>query len=175
VTTQGPKKSSKVHSKEAAPAGKQKASTDGSTRRRRPSHALVKDSSQSADVVALVRDLRAMIDTARGQVALAANAALTTLYWQIGHRVHTEVLESRRAEYGSRIVSAVGRRLEASYGRGFGEKSLHHMLRFAQTFPDAGIVSALRRQLSWSHFKQLIYIQDELTRTFYAEMCRIEG
>jgi hypothetical protein len=69
----------------------------------------------------------------------------------------------------------VGRQLEANYGRGFGEKSLHHMLRFAQAFPDPEIVSALRRQLSQSHFKQLIYIQDELKRTFYAEMCRVEG
>jgi hypothetical protein len=49
------------------------------------------------------------------------------------------------------------------------------MIRFAEAFPDAAIVSALRRQLSWSHFKQLIYIPDHLTRNFYAEMCRIEG
>ena len=127
------------------------------------------------EVSALVRDLGAMIDAARKQVAIAANATLTTLYWQIGHRVHAEVLEKRRAEYGARIVSAVGRQLQADYGRGFGEKSLHHMLRFAQAFPDPEIVSALRRQLSWSHFRQLIYIQDELKRTFYAEMCRVEG
>jgi predicted nuclease of restriction endonuclease-like (RecB) superfamily len=49
------------------------------------------------------------------------------------------------------------------------------MIRFARAFPSAEIVSALRRQLSWSHFKQLIYMEDELKRTFYAEMCRVEG
>lgn len=49
------------------------------------------------------------------------------------------------------------------------------MVRFAQAFATPEIVSALRRQLSWSHFKQLIYIDDELKRSFYAEMCRIEG
>jgi predicted nuclease of restriction endonuclease-like (RecB) superfamily len=65
--------------------------------------------------------------------------------------------------------------LEGRHGRGFGEKSLRHMLRFAQAFPEAEIVSALRRQLTWSHFKQLIYIPDDPKRTFYAEMCRIEG
>ncbi|OJH41977.1 PDDEXK nuclease domain-containing protein [Cystobacter ferrugineus] len=128
-----------------------------------------------ADVVGLVRDIGAMIDAARKQVSVTANAALMGLYWQIGQRVHTEVLEERRAEYGAQIVSAVGRQLEARYGRGFGEKSLRHMIRFARAFPSAEIVSALRRQLSWSHFKQLIYMEDELKRTFYAEMCRVEG
>jgi predicted nuclease of restriction endonuclease-like (RecB) superfamily len=49
------------------------------------------------------------------------------------------------------------------------------MLRFAEVFPDFEIVSALRRQLSWTHFKQLIYLDDPLKRDFYAEMCRIEG
>jgi predicted nuclease of restriction endonuclease-like (RecB) superfamily len=49
------------------------------------------------------------------------------------------------------------------------------MVRFAEAFPDSEIVSALRRQLTWTHFKHLIYIDDELKRTFYAEMSRVEG
>jgi predicted nuclease of restriction endonuclease-like (RecB) superfamily len=127
------------------------------------------------DVAPLVRDIGEMIDAARKQVSVTANAALTGLYWQIGQRVHTKVLDERRAAYGTQIVSAAGRQLEARYGRGFGDKSLRHMIRFARAFPSAEIVSALRRQLSWSHFKQLIYMDDELKRTFYAEMCRVEG
>jgi predicted nuclease of restriction endonuclease-like (RecB) superfamily len=59
--------------------------------------------------------------------------------------------------------------------RGGDSESLRHMVRFAEAFPDAELVSALWRQLSWSHFKQLIYIADDLKRDFYAEMCRIEG
>jgi DUF1016 N-terminal domain len=70
------------------------------------------------EVSALVRDFGSMIEAARKQVAVAANAALTTLYWQMGHRVRTEVLDGRRAEYGAQIVSEVGRQLEAHYGRG---------------------------------------------------------
>lgn len=144
---------------------------------KRPAKALATARSEPGDlaVSTLVHDLGALIDAARKQVAVAANAALTTLYWQIGQRVRTEVLDEQRAKYGGQIVSAVGRQLEARYGRGFGEKSLRHMVRFALAFPEPEIVSALRRQLSWSHFRQLIYIDDELKRTFYAEMCRIEG
>lgn len=48
------------------------------------------------------------------------------------------------------------------------------MIRFAEAFPDPEIVSALSRQLAWSHFKEIIYLKDELQRGFYAEMCRIE-
>jgi predicted nuclease of restriction endonuclease-like (RecB) superfamily len=127
------------------------------------------------DAKRLALDIGNLIESARGQVAQAANAALTTLYWQIGTRIHQDVLKARRAEYGAQIVSAVGRQLEAHYGRGFGEKSLRHMVRFAEAFPDAEIVSALRRQLAWTHFKQIIYIDHPLKREFYAEMCRAEG
>jgi predicted nuclease of restriction endonuclease-like (RecB) superfamily len=116
-----------------------------------------------------------MIEAARQQVAIAANVGLSTLYWQLGRRVHTKILEGRRAEYGGQIVAVLGRQLAARHGRGFDEKSLRHMVRFAEAFSDAEIVSALRRHLSWTHFKQLIYIDDPLKRDFYAEMCRIEG
>jgi len=127
------------------------------------------------DVSALVRDVRAMIEAARKQVVIVANTSLVTLHWQVGVRVHREVLEERRASYGARIVQEAGRQLAAEYGSGFNEKSLRHMIRFAQAFPDPEIVSALRRQLAWTHFKELSYIEDELKRSFYAEMCRVEG
>ena len=48
------------------------------------------------------------------------------------------------------------------------------MIRFAEVFPDTKIVSALLRQLSWSHFLSIIYLDDPLKRDFYAEMCRVE-
>lgn len=70
-----------------------------------------------------------MIDATRKQVAVTANAALTALYWQIGRRVHTQVLDEKRAEYGANIVAAVGRQLGTRYGRGFDEKSLRRMIR----------------------------------------------
>jgi len=49
-----------------------------------------------------------------------------------------------------------------------------HMMRFAEVFPDREIVSALLRQLSWTHFLAIIYLKDSLQRDFYAELCRIE-
>lgn len=56
-----------------------------------------------------------------------------------------------RAGYGEKILSTLARQLTADYGRGFSARNLRHMLRFAQAFPGEAIVSALRRQLSWTH------------------------
>lgn len=49
------------------------------------------------------------------------------------------------------------------------------MIRFAEIFQDDSIVSSVRRQLRWTHFRSLIYIEDSLKREFYIEMCCSEG
>lgn len=123
----------------------------------------------------LAREIKEMIEDARGQVARAANAAMTLLYWRIGSRIHRDILKERRAAYGAEVVATLGRDLENSFGRGFGEKNLRRMVQFAEAFPDSEIVAALVRQLSWTHFTMLIPIAEPLKRDFYAEMCRVEG
>lgn len=124
---------------------------------------------------ALITEIRQLIADARFRAASAVNAELTGLYWQVGNRIHREILGSQRAEYGEEIVSTLSRQLTTDFGRGFSAKNLRHMVRFAGAFPDEGIVSTLRRQLSWSHFKTLIYLDDALKRDFYIELCRLEG
>ena len=125
-------------------------------------------------VPSLVRDLGALIDEARRQVATVADATLVRLHWRIGHRIQMEVLEGRRAEYGGKIVAAVSRQLEARYGRGFNEKSVRRMVQFSSMFYDEAIVATLSRQLGWSHFVELMPVKNALAREFYAEMCRVE-
>ena len=68
----------------------------------------------------------------------------------------------------------MGRQLAEEYGSGFEEKNLRRMLQFEQAFPDVQIVAALSRQLSWTHFRELLPLKKPLQRDFYAEMCRIE-
>jgi hypothetical protein len=72
----------------------------------------------------LLGELRDMITDAREQLAQTANAALTTLYWNLGSRLRREILSEKRAEYGKRIVAAVGRQLSGEFGSGFSEKNL---------------------------------------------------
>ena len=59
----------------------------------------------------LIQDLRQIIEQARGHVAATANYALSMMYWRIGKRINTEVLDNQRAEYGKQIVASVARQL----------------------------------------------------------------
>lgn len=122
----------------------------------------------------LIEELRRMIEETRHGLAVTVNSAMTMLYWRIGKRISEEILKGERAEYGKEIVASMSQQLERDYGRGFSEKSLWHMLRFVEAFPDARIVSALMRELSWTHFLSIIYLSNTLQRDFYAEMCRVE-
>ena len=126
------------------------------------------------DTSSLLTELRQVIADARQSAAVAVNASLTLMYWRIGQRVRSEVLQGERAGYGEQIVATLSRQLSVEFGRSFSEKNMRHMVRFAQAFADESIVSTLSRQLAWSHFLELIYLKDPLARDFYAEMCRIE-
>jgi len=103
----------------------------------------------------LLVEVREMIVAARQSVASSVNATLTTLYWQIGRRIRRDILQEKRAEYGERIVSALGTQLTQEFGRGFATRNLFRMIRFAEVFPEIKIVSALRTQLGWTHFRKL--------------------
>ncbi len=126
------------------------------------------------DVQTLFCDIRGLIEETRSSVATIVNAGMTMLYWKIGNRIGTEVLREERADYGKEILVTLSKQLIHDYGRGFSVKNIRHMVKFASVFPDARIVSTLSRQLSWSHFKEIIYMGQPLQREFYAEMCRIE-
>lgn len=122
----------------------------------------------------LIGDIRALIEETRSAVAVTVNAGMTLLYWRIGKRICDDILRKERAGYGDEIVATLSRQLTTDYGGGFSEKSLRHMILFSETFPELEIVSTLSRQLSWSHFKEIIYLKQPLQKEFYAEMCRVE-
>ncbi len=71
-------------------------------------------------------------------------------------------------------MDALARHLTAEYERGWSEQQLRHCMRAAEVFPDEAILSALRRELSWTHLKTLMYVEDPLKRDFYIELCRLE-
>ena len=114
----------------------------------------------------LLSQIRTLIEAGRSRAAQAVNTELVLLHWHIGDRIRREILREERAEYGEKVVEALSKVLTAEYGRGYSRKSLFHMIRFAEVFPDEGIVSTLSRQLAWSHFLEVIYLKDSLQREF---------
>lgn len=123
---------------------------------------------------ALLDDVRNLIEQSRRSVYTAINAELVALYWEIGVRVKTEILKGVRADYGETVILTLSRRLTEEFGSGFGATNLRHFVRFAEAFPDRDIVYAVRRELSWTHLRTLVYLEDDLKRQFYLEMARIE-
>ena len=105
---------------------------------------------------------------------MTVNSALVLLYWHVGRRIREDVLKSDRAEYGKEILSTLSQELTEEFGKGFSAKGLWRMMQFADVFPDSEIVATLSRQLNWSHFVEILPLDDSLKRDFYAEMCRIE-
>lgn len=122
----------------------------------------------------LLGDLKKLIEQSRNRIAISVNSEMTLLYWNIGKRINEDVLKNERAEYGEQVIALLSHKLTQEFGKGFSRKSLFHFLRFSEVFPDFEIVSTLSRQLTWSHFQDIIYLKDDLKRQFYIETCRLE-
>lgn len=129
---------------------------------------------QSLNENTLFAEVNDLIQSAKQKAAVAVNAELTLLYWQVGKRIADEVLKGERAEYGQQIIKTLAKQLTESIGKGWSSQQLRHCLRFAEIFPDKEIVSTVWRQLSWSHLKQLVYIDEDLKREFYIMMAMQE-
>jgi predicted nuclease of restriction endonuclease-like (RecB) superfamily len=127
------------------------------------------------DVDVLHGELRTLISSSRQRVVKAVNAELSQLYWSIGRRLSVEVLGGERAQYGAQLMKGLGQKLEREFGRGFEVQNLRRMVQFAEAFSSSEIVATLSRQLSWSHFLQLIPIKSASARSYYAEHCVTDG
>jgi predicted nuclease of restriction endonuclease-like (RecB) superfamily len=122
----------------------------------------------------LLKDLRDLINEARHDVARQVNSTLVLLYWRVGKRIREDILNEKRAGYGEQIVATLSKQLTEEFGEGWSRYNLFRMIRFAECFPEEKIVATLSQQLGWSHFKEIIPLDGDLKRDFYAEMCRIE-
>ena len=119
----------------------------------------------------ILSDIRTLIEQAQSRVAASVNSTMTLMYWHIGERINREVLGGERAAYGRQIVAELSRQLTEEYGGAqFSLRNLRRMMQFAGSFPDIQIVTPLVSQLSWSHFLQVIPIEDDLKRQFYLTM-----
>ena len=128
-----------------------------------------------ADVESVFSDISTMIYTAKNEVMMRVNTSVISLYWNIGKKLSDEVLQGKKAEYGKNIIGDLSERLTAEYGKGFEKSSVFKMVKFYQEFPEYEKVATLSQQLTWSHFVELLPIEDELKRDFYATMCKNEN
>ncbi len=121
----------------------------------------------------LLEDLKKLIASTKEQVAVSVNSSLTLMYWQIGFKINEDILKNSRAEYGKEILQTVSAKLTAEFGQGYSYSSLTRMMKFAQYFTFENIAT-LSQQLSWSHFKELLPMEDNLKIEFYAQMSSLD-
>ena len=123
----------------------------------------------------IFQDIKTLIEQTKKNVAIKVNSALTMMYWQIGKYISDEILKNKRADYGKEVIATLSKQLTNEYGKGYTKRNLENMVKFAQVFPDIKIVHSLSAKLTWTHFKQLIYIDDPLKRDFYVGMIKLDS
>ena len=128
----------------------------------------------NAGEIELYSDVCHIIEGSRQRLATTINAEICLMHWQIGKRIKEDVLYNQRAEYGKQIVKSLALQLTQRFGKGWSDRKLLHCIRAAYTFTEAEIVYAVRPQLTWTHLRSLMFIDDQLKRSFYVEMTRIE-
>ena len=117
---------------------------------------------------ALYDNIRNVLVNARQKAYTAVNTAMVEAYWDIGRQIMEAQNNNQRAEYGTQLLKFLADRLTAEFGKGFDESSLRRMRQFFQAFP---IRATLSHELSWSHYRLLIKIDNEPRRDFYRKEC----
>lgn len=120
----------------------------------------------------LIRQIGSELDVWQRQAAGAVNSAMVNAYWHIGrHIVEFEQGGNAKAEYGSFLFNRLAKDLSEAYGKSFGKSNLIYIRKFYLLFPKGGTVSHL---LSWSHYYELLKIEDPLERSFFEKQTGIE-
>lgn len=116
----------------------------------------------------IFNDIRRILDDARRKAFSAVNFAMVEAYWQIGKRiVEEEQRGGTRAEYGARLIMELARRLTQEFGRGFTEANLKNFRQFYLTFKDKEIRYAARSELSWTHYRLIMRVENPAAREYY--------
>jgi predicted nuclease of restriction endonuclease-like (RecB) superfamily len=124
-------------------------------------------------VDALYSRVAGLITEARLQVRSAVNQAMVLTYWRVGQLiVEDEQGGEVRAEYGKAVLEGLAERLTVEFGKGFDITNLRHMRRFYTLFPNQ---DALRRELSWTHYRLLLKVELEVARSWYMTESATEG
>ena len=121
----------------------------------------------------LIKNIGAVLEQGRRQAYNAVNQILTKTYWEIGRQiVEFEQKGKEKADYGSELLDRLSKDLKQSYGKGFSKSNVYLMRLFYLIYQKFQTVSG---KLSWSHYVELLGIEDDLERSFYEKQCTKEN
>jgi predicted nuclease of restriction endonuclease-like (RecB) superfamily len=116
---------------------------------------------ESSNLYEFSRDL---ILNSRKLVYQAANFAMVETYWRIGEKIVEEQGGAERSKYGDGLIASLSKKLTAEFGNGFDKTNLGRMRQFYLMFQN---VDALRQQLTWTHYRSLLRVENPKARQVY--------
>ena len=111
-------------------------------------------------------EIKKILTEARNKVYQTANFAMVEAYWQIGKSIIEEQNGEERAEYGTGLLKELSKQMTQDFGKGFTVANLKNMRQFYLTFPNG---YALRSELSWTHYRLLMRVENDNARQFYMD------
>lgn len=120
-------------------------------------------------------EIATLIEQRKNNVRRTLNNEMVMLYWEIEKYLSCNILQNKKAEYGEKTIEFLSKKLTSSFGKGFEKSALFRMIKFYEEFCDIEKVATLSQQLTWSHFVELLPIEDSSKRDFYAVMCANEN
>lgn len=124
-------------------------------------------------ITTLYDDIRAIIINTRNTLYKAVNTGILEANWKIGRRiVEEEQAGASRAEYGQRIINDLAEKLSIEFGRGFDARELRRYRQFYLLFPKW---DALRPELTWTHYRTLIRVENERARLYYMNEAALQN
>lgn len=114
----------------------------------------------------IFEEVRKILQEARNKVYKATNNVMVEAYWNIGRIIVEKQSGNEKAEYGTALLKNLSKEMTKEFGKGFTVANLKNMRQFYLTFPKS---YALRSELSWTHYRLLMRIENENARNFYIE------
>jgi len=113
----------------------------------------------------IIEQIQSIIANAQAKAIRSVDTERVLMYWQIGKVIFEEEQQGKdRADYGTYLIKSISENLQPQFGSGFSYRQLNWYRQFYRTFP---IASALRTQFSWTHYKNLISVDNQDKREFY--------
>jgi predicted nuclease of restriction endonuclease-like (RecB) superfamily len=121
----------------------------------------------------LLLGIQKLIEQKGRNVAFYLNTEISRLYWSIGYYIVTEVQHETYAQYGQQILATLSQELTEKFGKGYTYSALTRMIKVAEAYNEE-LFATVSQTLSWSHFIELVSVEDITKRLFYQQMCIAE-
>ena len=128
------------------------------------------DLTSHSNTQSFIGDIKRLVEQGRNAAYGAVNAVMIETYWRIGQRiVEQEQKGKERAEYGTQLIEMLSTELTKSYGKGFSVRNLWLFKQFYLTFNDLEILHTRMQNLTWSHYRMALRVEDPVAARWYLQ------